>query len=368
MEPQVFNRNELGSTFPLRPDVERAHTTLMQLLADEDVMVASRFQPVGHHEYRGTVRVRGQQIRLAFHHKGQGGAYRLSALRAEAGTSPDIVRLLRQVISRNAQNPDLGVSAARPPFEQQPDVMGIRGSSSGTSSKAASRPYHETKGFLAEQHFVQFLDREAPDLPYEWLNAQREQGQPYDVLVQGRLAIDVKGTTFERDHISLTENELRFRAQHTRHHAVALVTLTDDAQASPKAIDLYVGDPLRKSPLQVVRQWLTSLPILERFGAQQAPKRATQLTAAAEADREGASPYFLPGTYHRVGDEAGTLSLEPGGGWHRSQRGETAGGRYCLQGNRVMLSDGSAFHIKRRPGIWSLTDQDAAVWQLVEDA
>ncbi|WP_158263765.1 protein NO VEIN domain-containing protein [Deinococcus arcticus] len=343
MEPQIFNQNELNSRFALRVNQDQDRLALARLLQDDELTVSEPFSPHGLHEYRGQVTVRGEAVDLKFHHKGQSRGGGLSALRSGPSTSPEIVRLLRQIIVRNAKSADLGITASRPPFDRQPSRLGIRVGAGRTSGGASGKgkPYQLTVGYLGEQHFVNFLAQEASELEVEWLNQEREQGLPYDVRVGGRLAVDVKATQTERDHVLLTPAERLFRETWGLHHAIALVTLRTDPTAPPAAVDLYTGPSLTRTTLAQLRFLLAGLPPVPG-GFESAVAPSSEATGepfnSSPVDLFQLYPLFKPGTY-RSGEGQDILSFSSDGSWSRKSPSVNRSGRYAMVGRQIHLQD-----------------------------
>lgn len=294
METQIYNSSELDSRFPFRVDTVHDSEILTRLVEDPDVYLQSPFHPVGHYEYHGHVMVGAEPVELKFHHKGSGKGSRLSALRCSNGVSVDAVRLLRQVVYRNANvaGNDLGITVNRPAFRAQPERMQVRVNTDGrggrTGISTSSTSHQDSFGYWGERHVMNHLLEHFPETEIEWRNVNEEEGLPYDILLNGRLAFDVKATRIERSHVVLSEAEGEFRRTVGQHHAVAVVTLGDDKKALPLAIDLYTGVPLVRSDPNAVRKLLTDLPALQREVAGD-PAQIVEVN--------GSPAYFVPGRY-----------------------------------------------------------------------
>ncbi|QFP75447.1 protein NO VEIN domain-containing protein [Deinococcus sp. AJ005] len=328
METQIYNTGELRSTFPFRIDPKRDAEILGYLLQDPDIHLQSSFQQVRQHEYQGEVLVGAESVELTFHHKGATNGSRLSALRCSAGVSVAAIRLLRQVVFQNARQNTLGIQVDRPTFRAQPEQLQVRihthDSGKREAKSSSSIPYQESVGHAGERHFMEYLERYYPREKIEWPNATEEEGLPYDILLDGRLAFDVKATRIERSHVVLSEPEREFRRAIGRHHAIAVVTLRDDMAAPPLAIDLYTGVPLVRIDLDGVQQLLADLPALQYAR----PKNSIPVTAA-----ESAPAYFIPGRYVSI---SATLDLKPDGRFTATGN-EASAGVYEIAGHFIVL-------------------------------
>lgn len=331
METQIYNSSELDSRFPFRVNTGRDAEILAHLLEDPDIYLQSPFQPVGHYEYHGHVTVGNESLELKFHHKGSGKGSRLSALRCSNGVSVDAVRLLRQVIFQNAnrRGNTLGITVSRPPFRAQPERLQVRVSANGrgrrTDTLTSGTPHQDSFGYWGERHVRDFLFQHFPAADIEWRNVNEEEGLPYDILLDRRLAFDVKATRIERSHVILSEAESEFRRAVGKHHAVAVVTLGDDKKSLPLAIDLYTGVPLIRSDLNAIRQLLVDLPVLQH---------ATTGISNSVSEATATPAYFIPGRY--VSPSA-TLYLRPDGRVTVTGS-EELGGRYEIAGHFVILN------------------------------
>lgn len=253
----IFRANELTSPFPMRVDQVRDNDLFRQLLADDEIEVDA-FQPSGLYEYHGTVRVRGRSIVLAFGHKG-GRKGTLSSLKSVTAADPEDLKLIEQVVILNARSIP-GVRAHIRPVETQPHQLRIRVTSGRKSTKSSgTSEYKSGLGYLGELAFTDYWREHAPQIAYEWLNEEKESGRPFDILLDGRMAVDVKSTTIERTRVDLSPREAQFRHQHLAHHAVALISFEN---RRPKRIDLYLSAPLKKVTLEEVKDVLRGLPPL----------------------------------------------------------------------------------------------------------
>lgn len=331
METQIFNQDELGSTFALREDAERDAQILSQLLDDPDILIERPFRPVRLHEYQGTVFVQAQTVNLTFHHKGGSNGHRLSALRSSGGISSQAVQHLRQVIFQNARRLNLGITARRPPFQKQPPQLNLRTRTGGGGGGGSTgKPYKESMGYWGERHFVEYLQNEFPHIEIDWLNRDTESGQPYDVLLDGRLAVDVKATRIERSYVDLSSAERAFRDQIGSAHALAIVTLRDDVTAAPLSIDLYLGQPARQTALAELKTFIDRLDRLE-LGSSGSPNESN--------DVEEQKNYFRPGRYLAEGSSS-LIIFGAAGEWWSEKGGERAHGRYEIVGHHVVLRAG----------------------------
>lgn len=363
MQTQIFNANELNSPLPLREDLPLTTQWLQALLQDDEIQEVGSFREQGLHMLRGRAVIRGQALTLIFEHKGSGDRHRMSALRVDGPVSPDAVNHLRFVIRRNGRTLTPALTVHRPAFTGQPERLGfrLRGRSGGGAGTGTSTAYQDLFGHAGERHFVEAVRARFPGLAVAWVNEHAESGQPYDVLIGERLAVDVKATRMERSSVDLSEAELGFRDRFPAHHAIALVTLRDDSRQAPLSIDLYAGPQGRRLPFAHLPDLLAGLPALPELGPR------SEVASGATDCREvtTASAYFRPGRYESGGGGEAWVFGAAGRFVHGDQRG-----RYRLQGHDLLVEFGPpgagtrVFRLQVTPAGWTLTDGHGAAWTL----
>jgi Domain of unknown function (DUF3883) len=358
VQQQIFYAKDLSSFMPLRRDLRQMNLWLEQLLQDEEISDVGPFVEQGYYSLRGAVSIRNERMTLIFEHGGSRKNHQISALKVDGNLTPDIELHLRTVMRQNGQalNPPLAVCQTA--FQKQPDIMRIRTRSSSTSSgQGTSTPYEKSPGYRGEKLFVDAAKIVLPEREVDWVNREKESGLPYDVLIGGRVAVDVKATGSARSYVALSVTERAFRERHLAHHVIALVTLKADPQSPPLAIDLYTGPEGRKIALDALFELVDTLPPLPRPVLQMPPTGHGPMGN----DLRGALPerYFQPGRFESS-DEGPSWHFDPDGTW---VRGEQAG-TYRLSGHRLIAwadapgRDEATLTLSRHPTGWTLTAAD----------
>lgn len=362
MQEQIFYAKDLSSFMPLRRDLRRTNLWLEQLLQDEEISDVGPFVEQGDYSLRGAVSIRNERMTLIFEHGGRRKNHQISALKVDGNLTPDIELHLRTVMRQNGQalNPPLEVCQTA--FQKQPDIMRIRTrSSSASSGQGTSTPYEKSPGYRGEKVFVDAAKIILPGVEVDWVNRQKESGLPYDVLIGGRVAVDVKATGSARSYVALSVAERAFRERHLAHHVIALVTLKTDPQSPPLAIDLYSGPEGRKMPLDALVELVDTLPPLSRAVPQTPPTG----NGPTGNDLRGALPrrYFQPGCFESS-DEGPAWHFAPDGTWVRGGQD----GTYRLSGHRLIARanasgrDEATLTLSRDHTGWTLTAADGMAW------
>ncbi|MBB6099412.1 hypothetical protein HNR42_002853 [Deinobacterium chartae] len=342
----IYYADELHAPFALRVDVTRDDAFFRQLLDDEAIIVTQPFEPHGDYEYEGAITVEGRPITLVFVHKGMSNCHAISSLKATSPITEDEVRYIRQVMRENAREIP-GACARHDQIKRQPAVLKIKTVRTGPCSSTGQRAYKDGPGYLGESSFVRYWQEHAPEWPLEWPNEERDAGLPFDVLIAGCLAVDVKATFREAAFIRLTPSECRFRNAHIQHHAIALVSL--DLTGKCKFIDLYTGEALRKHALEDMKARLTQLPVLEWAGEENpSPKEEFECPTIRDSvpmvtidSNTGVPSWFPLGTYAAEPDDGGqTLHFRADGTWSVPlHTALSESGSFFLRGRCVVLLD-----------------------------
>lgn len=365
MQPQIFNANELSSSLPLREDLLQTTRWLQALLQDEEIHDIGSFREHGLHMLRGPAVIRGQPLTLLFEHKGRGDRHRISALRVDGHIKPDAMNLLRFIIRRNGRTLTPALTVHRRGFTSQPESLRIRkrSSSAGRAGTGTPTASHDLFGHAGERHFVEAVRARFPGLDVSWANEHAESGQPYDVLIGERLAVDVKATRMERPYVDLSEAELGFRDRYPQHHTIALVTLRDDPRQAPLSIDLYTGMQGRRVPFIDLPDLFTGLRPLPESVAQSETASGAPTCRMVTTD----SPYFRPGRYESGGGEEAWVFGAAGRFVHGGECGA-----YRLQGHDLLAEFGPSgggtrvLRLQTTPTAWILTEEHGACWTLVK--